>query len=85
MNPESESNEGKAAAKVPPLRRDIRSPGTWRYFINYLMLGSSAVIIFIEIIQSGVWRSLWAPLILIVIAMMNLADMQAAERRNAQP
>jgi hypothetical protein len=63
----------------------MRSPGAWRYFINYLLLGSSALIILIELIQSGVWRTLWAPLIFIIMAMSNLGAMQAGERVPAEP
>jgi len=85
MNHESQPGEVKTMHDVPPLRRDIRSPGTWRYFFNYLLLGSSALIILIEIIQSGVWRALWLPLFLIVVAISNLAVMQAAERKGADP
>jgi len=70
---------------VPPLRRNIRSPGAWKYLVNYLLLGSSAGIILLEIIESGVWRSLGIPLLLIVFAIMNLARLQAAERKPAKP
>jgi hypothetical protein len=85
MNSEPHSKEDKGLTSLPPLRRDIRSPGAWRYFVNYLTLGSAAVIILIEILQSGVWRTLWAPLIMIVVAISNLAAMQAAERKRAEP
>jgi DMSO reductase anchor subunit len=70
---------------VPPLQRSIRSPGAWRYFINYILLGSAAVIVLIEIIKSDLWRTLWAPLIMIVFAIINLASMQAAEWKTAEP
>jgi hypothetical protein len=53
--------------------------------VNYVLLGSSAVIILAEMTESGMWRKLWAPLMLIGIAMSNLAAMQAAERKRAEP
>jgi hypothetical protein len=74
-----------ATCDVPPLKRDIRSPGAWKYLVNYILLGSSAVIILMEIIESGVWRSLGIPLLLIVVAIMNLARLQVAERNPAEP
>ena len=85
MKPGSQANAAKALADIPPLRRDIRLPGTWRYLINYVLLGSSAVTILIEMIESGVWRRLWAPLVFIGIAIINLAALQAAERKPAEP
>jgi hypothetical protein len=85
MKPESQPSAAKALADIPPLRRDIRSPGTWRYFFNYLALGASAIIILIVMIKSGVLGTLWAPFMLIVLALSNLAAMQAAERKSAEP
>jgi hypothetical protein len=55
------------------------------YLASYLLLGSSALLILLEIIQSGVWRRLGLPLLLIVFAMMNLARLQAVERKPANP
>ena len=74
-----------ATCDVAPVKRDIRSPGTWKHLVNYILLGSSAVIILMEIIESGVWRNLGIPLLLIVFAMVNLARLQAAERKAAEP
>ncbi len=70
---------------VHPLSRDIHSPGAWRYLINYLLLGSSALILLIHMIESGVWWRLLGAVIGICLAMTNLAAMQAAERKGAKP
>ncbi len=85
MKPDTQPPAAEGLADIPPLRRDIRSPGTWRYFFNYLTLGASAIIILIEMIKSGVLGILWAALLLIVVALSNLAAMQAAERKPAEP
>jgi hypothetical protein len=70
---------------VHPLRRDIHSPGAWRYLLNYLLLGSSTLFLLMEMIESGAWRRLWWPVLGIWLAMGNLAAMQAAERKGAKP
>ena len=70
---------------IPPLRRNIRSPGAWKYFVNYLLLGSSALIILMDMIETGAWRRLWFPVLLICLAMGDLASLQAAERKRAEP
>ncbi len=76
---------GEAQTAIPPLRRDIVSPGTWRYLINYVLLGSCTVIILMEMIETGVWSRLWLPVLLIIMAMSNNAALQAAERKRAEP
>jgi hypothetical protein len=85
MKAELHAHAGEALTDIPPLRRDIGSPGAWRYLINYVLLGSSTVIILMEMIESGVWRKLWCPVLLIILAMSNLAALQAAERKRAEP
>jgi hypothetical protein len=52
---------------------------------NYVMLGAAALIIVMEIIESGVWRRLGLPLLFISMAIINLAVMHARERRRAEP
>jgi hypothetical protein len=69
---------------IPPLRRDIRSPGAWKYFANYLLLGSSALIILLDMIETGAWRRLWFAVLFICVAMGELASLQAAERKRAK-
>ena len=64
-----------------PLRRDIRSPGAWRYLLNYILLGAASLILIVEIAETGIWRTLWMPIFLIGIAVGNLARMQAADRK----
>jgi hypothetical protein len=68
-----------------PLRRDIRSPGVWKYLVNYILLGACALLIVLEIIDSGAWRKLGIPLLLLSFAIGNLARLQAAERKHAEP
>jgi hypothetical protein len=70
---------------VRPLHRDVRSPGVWAWFFNYLLLGGAAVVILIEIINSGAWGRLGVPLLLIALAIGNLARLHASERRRAKP
>ena len=59
----------------------MRTPRAWEYFFNYLLLGSSAVMILMQIIETGVWRKLWLPLFLTCLAMFNIARLRAAERK----
>ena len=70
---------------VRPLDRDIRSPGVWAWFFNYLLLGGAALALLVEVIGSGAWGRLGVPLLLIALAIGNLARLQAAERRRAEP
>jgi hypothetical protein len=49
------------------------------------MLGAAALIILMEIMESGVWRRLGMPLLFIGMAIGNLARMHALERRRAEP
>jgi hypothetical protein len=67
-----------------PLRRDVRAPGTWAYAVNYVLLGSAAILILLEIIDSGSWRKLGMPLLFLGMAIGNLARMRALERRSAE-
>jgi hypothetical protein len=48
------------------------------------MLGAAALIIVMEIMESGVWRRLGLPLLFISMAIVNLASMHAVERRRAE-
>ena len=57
----------------------------WGYLANYVMLGASALVILMEIIDSGVWRRLGIPLLFIGMAIGNLARMHALERKRAEP
>ncbi|HMP03085.1 MAG TPA: hypothetical protein PKD86_16125 [Gemmatales bacterium] len=82
------ANEANAAtspsAGTPlphPLRRDIRTPGTWRYLVNYVLLGSALVLMVGEMIESGDWRKLSVPAVLVFMAVGNLATLGAAEQR----
>jgi hypothetical protein len=52
---------------------------------NYVLLGSSALILLTEIIRSGMLLKLWAPLAMIVVAITNIARLQASERKPAEP
>jgi len=85
MKTDSDADAGKALPDIPPLRREIRSPRTWKYLVNYVLLGSSALLILMEMIESGTWRRLLAPVILIGVAITNMATRQAAERKSAEP
>jgi hypothetical protein len=71
--------------RVLPLQKKIGDPGFWGFFLTYLLLGASAAIILLEIVESGVFGKLVAPLVLLVIAILNLARLQAAERKPAEP
>ena len=75
------TSEEARPTPTPPLQRDIRSPGSWHYLINYIMLGAASLILVIEVMESGIWRKLWMPIVLICFAIANLVRMQAAERR----
>ncbi len=63
----------------------MRSLRAWGYVANYLVLGAAALVILLEIIDSGVWRRLGVPLLLIALAIGDLARMHAAERKRAEP
>ncbi|OGV61501.1 MAG: hypothetical protein A2283_12765 [Lentisphaerae bacterium RIFOXYA12_FULL_48_11] len=67
-----------------PLNKKFGEPGFWNFFFSYLLIGSSAVIILIEIIESGVLNKLVYPLVLLIFAILNLARLQAAERKKAE-
>ena len=62
---------------------DMRTPRAWEYFFNYLLVGSSAMLILMQIIETGVWRQLWLPLFLTCLAMFNIARLRAAELKAA--
>jgi hypothetical protein len=81
MRTDSDPDAGKALPDTPTLPRDIPPPRTWKYLINYVLLGSSALLTVMEMIQSGTWRRLLAPVILIGVAIANMATRQAAERK----
>ena len=85
MRTDSDPDAGKASPDIPPLPRDIRPPRTWKYLVNYVLLGSAALLISMEMIQSGTWRRLLAPVILIGVAIANMATRQAAERKSPEP
>ena len=76
---------GSTPPRAHPLQRDIRSPGAWQYLVNYILLGACAILIVREMIESGAYRKLAAPLILLGLAVGNLARLQAAERKPAEP
>ena len=77
----TEQRPSPISQATDPLRRDIRSPGMWNYLINYILIGASGLIIVMEIIESGAWRKLWAPLIMLCLAIGNLARLQSAESK----
>lgn len=81
----TEPTPGSTTPRTHPLQRDIRSPGTWNYLVNYVVLGAAAALILLEIIDSGAWRKLGLSLLLILVANFNLARLQAAERKHAAP
>ena len=83
---ETDSIPGKESLQpdAHPLRRDIHSPGTWRYLINYPLLGSSAFLLLIHMIGNGAWWEILGAVIGICLAMTNLAAMQAAERKGSR-
>ena len=66
------------------LKAGRRSLIWWGYLANYVMLGASALIILLEIIDSGVWRRLGIPLLFISMAIVNLTAMHARERKRAE-
>lgn len=74
-----------AIGKVLPLQKKMGERGFWPFFFNYLLLGASAAIILMEIVESGVFGKRVVPLALLVLAILNLARMQAAERKAAEP
>lgn len=76
---------GPASPPTDPLRQDVRAQGTWNYLVNYVLLGACAVLIVWEIIESGAWPKLVVPLVLISLAIGNIARLHAAERRSAEP
>lgn len=76
---------GPATPPTDPLRRDVRSPGTWDYVVNYVLLGACALLIVWEIIETGAWPKLAIPLVLIALAIGNIARLHAAERGSAEP
>jgi NhaP-type Na+/H+ and K+/H+ antiporter len=57
----------------------------WKYLVNYILLGASALLIVMESIESGAWRDLGVPLLLLLMAIGNLARLQAAECKQVEP
>jgi hypothetical protein len=82
MRTDSDPDAGKPPPDTPTLPRDIPPPPTWKYLVNYVLLGSAALLLLMEMIQSGTWRRLLAPVILIGVAIANMATRQAAERKS---
>lgn len=78
-----ESSPQSRTQPIDPLRRDIRAPSTWNYLVNYILLGACALLIAMEIAESEAWRKLGTPLLLLLLAVGNLARLQAAERKQA--
>lgn len=82
---DSTPRAGGFPAPTSPLKKGRSSLLWWGYLANYVMLGASALVILLDIIDSGVWRRLGAPLLFIALAIGNLARMQAMERKRAEP
>lgn len=76
---------GGSQALASPLKKGRSSLLWWGYLANYVMLGAAALIILLEIVESGVWRRLGMPLLFISLAIVNLASMHARERKRAEP
>ena len=71
-------------APASALNKERSSLIWWGYLANYVMLGAAALIILLEIIDSGVWRRLGIPLLFISMAIVNLTVMHARERKRAE-
>lgn len=74
---------GGSPAPPSPMKKGRSTLLWWGRLANYVMLGASAVIILMEIIDSGVWHRLGIPLLFICMAIVNLVSMHAHERRRA--
>ncbi len=74
------STDNRAVLPTDPLRRDIRSPGTWLYLSCYLLLGCSVVLIVLSQFIDGVKVPWWLPVLAIVYALFVLRRQQAQER-----
>lgn len=67
---------------MDPLRRDIRSPGTWHYLGLYLVLGCSALIILMKLFDIGSNSKMtWGlPLLGIVLSVFMIQRQHAREK-----
>ena len=76
------SDPSRSSSPQPknPLQRDIRSPGTWKYLINYILLGGALLLVILELIESGAWLRLGLPCLFILLALGNLAQLQRSEQ-----
>lgn len=81
MSDQTKSNP--ADEGTHPLKRDIRSRGMWKYLVNYILIGAAAVLILMEIIESGSWRKLGIPVLFLALAIVNLTVIHASERKRA--
>lgn len=81
MSDQTKSNP--ADQGTHPLKRDIRSPGMWKYLVNYILIGTAAVLILMEIFESGSWRKLGIPVLFLALAIVNLSVIHASERKRA--
>lgn len=81
---DSTPRAGGSQAPASPLKKKRGALLWWGYLANYVLLAGAALIIVMEIIDSGVWRRLGVPLLFIGMAIGNLARMQAMERRRAE-
>ena len=75
---------GGSPLPASSLNRGQSSLVWWGHLANYLMLGGAAVIIGVEIMESGGWRRLGMPLLFISLAIVNLTVMHARARRRAE-
>jgi hypothetical protein len=55
-----------------------------QYLLNYVLLGAAALIVLVEIIDSGLWRRLGLALLFMCTAISDLAIMHAQERKRAE-
>ena len=64
------------------MARDLRSPGTWRFFWCYLLIGSASLLVLLEVVESGLWVKLGSPCIMIWFGIMGLVDAHRKERKH---
>jgi hypothetical protein len=76
---DSTSPAGGSQIPTAPLKKGRSSLRRWEYLLNYVLLGAAALIILLEIIDSGLWLWLGLALLFMSVAISNLASMHARE------
>ena len=72
---------GGDGSAVHPLRRNVRSPGAWKYLANYALLAVCAAALAPQLARGVEWRQVGLPVLLLAVAVGNLAWMRGGERK----